>query len=60
MLIAIMHCVPDEDDPYRIVARLMEAVPAGSFLSHPAVAPPSEVEAKSPASVWGGVARRTR
>jgi hypothetical protein len=32
MLIAIMHCIPDEDDPYRIVTRLLEAVPPGSFL----------------------------
>jgi S-adenosyl methyltransferase len=32
MLIAIMHCVPDEDDPYAIVRTLMDAVPAGSYL----------------------------
>jgi hypothetical protein len=32
MLIAIMHCVPDEDDPYTIVRRLIEAVPSGSYL----------------------------
>src|ERR1700760_2468167 len=32
MLIAIMHCVPDEDDPYGIVQRLMAAVPSGSYL----------------------------
>jgi hypothetical protein len=33
MLIAIMHCVPDEDDPYGIVGQLLDAVPSGSFLT---------------------------
>jgi hypothetical protein len=32
MLVAIMHCVPDENDPYTIVRRLIEAVPPGSYL----------------------------
>jgi hypothetical protein len=38
MLIAILHCIPDADDPYGIVTRLLDAVPEGSFLaiSHPA------------------------
>jgi hypothetical protein len=38
MLIAVLHCIPDADDPYDIVARLLAAVPSGSFLaiSHPA------------------------
>ena len=38
MLIGILHCIPDQDDPAGIVARLMAAVPAGSYLtiSHPA------------------------
>jgi S-adenosyl methyltransferase len=37
MLVAILHCIPDEEDPRGIVARLMGAVPAGSYLavSHP-------------------------
>ena len=39
MLIAVLHCVPDEDDPAAIVARLVDAVPPGSYLalSHPAI-----------------------
>jgi len=39
MLIAVLHCIPDEDDPAAIVARLVEAVPPGSYLalSHPAI-----------------------
>jgi S-adenosyl methyltransferase len=32
-LIAILHAVPDSDDPHAIVARLMEAVPPGSYLA---------------------------
>jgi hypothetical protein len=39
MLIAILHCIPAEDDPYRLVADFMNAVPLGSYLaiSHPAI-----------------------
>jgi hypothetical protein len=38
MLIAVLHCIPDQDGPHRIVTELMEAVPPGSYLalSHPA------------------------
>jgi hypothetical protein len=38
MLIAILPCIPDEDDPWQLVRDLMDAVPAGSFLAitHPA------------------------
>ena len=38
MLLAILHVIPDEDDPWGMVARYMDALPAGSFLviSHPA------------------------
>jgi hypothetical protein len=51
MLIAIMHCVPDEDDPYGIVRTLMDAVPPGSYLvlSQPALdqAPEHAAEAEA-------------
>ena len=45
MLIAVLHLIPDEDDPWHIVAELMRAVPSGSYtvISHPA----SDVEADS-------------
>jgi hypothetical protein len=33
MLIAVLHLIRDEDDPAAIIARLMAAVPAGSFLA---------------------------
>jgi len=38
MLIGILHCIPDEDDPAGIIRQLMDAVPSGSYLviSHPA------------------------
>ena len=38
MLIAVLHCIPDSDDPYQLANDLMGAVPAGSFLAitHPA------------------------
>lgn len=32
MLVAILHFIPDEADPYGIVARLVDAMPAGSYL----------------------------
>jgi hypothetical protein len=33
MLMAILHAIDDADDPYRIVAKLMDAVPPGSYLA---------------------------
>ena len=38
MLLGILHLIQDSEDPYGIVARLLGAVPAGSYLaiSHPA------------------------
>jgi S-adenosyl methyltransferase len=38
MLIGLLHCIPDADDPYRLVAELVGAVAPGSYLaiSHPA------------------------
>jgi len=32
MLLAILHFIPDEDDPWDLVARLLAAVPPGSYL----------------------------
>ena len=38
MLVGVLHLISDEEDPYGIAARLMAAVPAGSYLvlTHPA------------------------
>ena len=32
LLLAVLHFIPDEDDPYAIVRKLMDEVPSGSFL----------------------------
>jgi hypothetical protein len=32
IMVAILHFIRDEYDPYRVVARLVEAMPAGSYL----------------------------
>lgn len=38
MLLGILHLIQDSEEPYQIVARLMDALPSGSYLaiSHPA------------------------
>ncbi len=38
MLLGVLHCIPDEDDPVALVTRLLAAVPSGSYLviAHPA------------------------
>lgn len=39
MLLGVLHLIQDSEDPWGIVARLMAATPAGSYLtiSHPAI-----------------------
>jgi hypothetical protein len=32
-MLAILHALPDSDDPYGITASLMDAVPSGSYLA---------------------------
>ncbi|HEV2242256.1 MAG TPA: SAM-dependent methyltransferase, partial [Streptosporangiaceae bacterium] len=44
MLIAILHAIGDEEDPYQIVTRLVDAVPAGSYLAISHVA--SDIDAE--------------
>jgi S-adenosyl methyltransferase len=46
MLVAILQFVEDKDDPYRLVAQLIDAVPPGSFvvISHP----PSDMQRLAP------------
>jgi S-adenosyl methyltransferase len=38
MMLSVLHCIPDTHDPVGIVAKLLERLPAGSYLaiSHPA------------------------
>jgi hypothetical protein len=33
LLIAVMHFIPDEDDPWALAARLLAALPSGSYLA---------------------------
>lgn len=49
LLLAVLHFVPDDDDPYGIVAELLQAVPSGSYLvmSHLA----SDIHAEGQASM---------
>ncbi len=56
MLIGVLHCIPDGDDPYGIVTRLMGAVPSGSYLviGHPA----SDVQAAASAKATSGLNTR--
>jgi hypothetical protein len=55
VLLAIMHFIPDADDPYAMVGRLVDALPAGSYLvlSHPA----SDIAAESVAEAAGRLNR---
>jgi hypothetical protein len=56
MLVMILHLIPDSDDPWRIVRRLVGAVPPGSYLvvSHPA----TDVGADVAAAIAGRVNQR--
>jgi S-adenosyl methyltransferase len=56
MLLGILHCIPDDDDPYKIVERLLAAVPPGSYLvlGHPA----NDVEAAAAAAATADLNNR--
>jgi O-methyltransferase involved in polyketide biosynthesis len=45
ILVSVLHMIQDHDDPHAIVARLMDAVPPGSFLALTHVASDLEPEA---------------
>jgi hypothetical protein len=53
MLISVLHFITDDAEPYRIVGRLLDALPAGSYLvaSHATYDPLPEETAKSLRSV---------
>jgi S-adenosyl methyltransferase len=50
LLIAIMHFVPDEDGPYEIASRLLDALPSGSYLAL------SHLTGDFDPQAWAGVA----
>ncbi|MGD0553957.1 MAG: SAM-dependent methyltransferase [Streptosporangiaceae bacterium] len=53
MLLGILHCIPDSDDPYGIVRRLLDALAPGSYLviGHPA----SDVETEAASRATSGL-----
>ncbi|MET7962340.1 SAM-dependent methyltransferase [Micromonospora zamorensis] len=58
MLVAVLHFVPDGDDPYALVRHLLDALPAGSWLaaSHATheYLPPAVAEQARAAARGGG------
>jgi hypothetical protein len=56
MLLLVLHLIPDSDDPWQIVGRLVDAVPPGSYLvvSHPA----NDLDAPAAAAVARRVNQR--
>ncbi|MFC5923076.1 SAM-dependent methyltransferase [Micromonospora vulcania] len=58
MLVAVLHFLPDGDDPYALVRRLLDALPAGSYLAashatHDYLPPQIAEEAKAAAKGGG-------
>ena len=53
MLVGVLHCIPDGEDPWAIVRRVMAAVPSGSYLviGHPA----SDVQVREAAQATAGL-----
>jgi hypothetical protein len=56
MMLIVLHMIPDSDDPYGVVASLVEALPSGSYLvlAHPA----SDVRAVNQAEMTRRVNQR--
>jgi SAM-dependent methyltransferase len=54
LMLAILHAIPDGDDPYGIVARLRDRLPSGSYLAISHVTPDSLPE------VWGPMAELSK
>jgi S-adenosyl methyltransferase len=56
MLVGVLHCIPDAEDPWDIVRRLIAAVPPGSYLviGHPA----SDVQVQEAAKATAGLNTR--
>jgi hypothetical protein len=64
MLVAVMHFLPDSDDPYGILRRLIKALPSGSYLviSHATsdYLTPEQLAASAEANERSGVTFRLR
>ncbi|MFG3714386.1 SAM-dependent methyltransferase [Micromonospora sp. NPDC047730] len=55
MLVGVLHCIPDDGDPWAIVNQIMAAVPPGSYLV--VGAPASDVQAEAEKGAAGLNAR---
>ncbi|MGE5133086.1 MAG: SAM-dependent methyltransferase [Gemmatimonadota bacterium] len=63
MLVAILHFIPDEDDPAALVSALLDALPAGSYLAASHVTPehgPARVGGMARIYQAGGVTGKVR
>jgi hypothetical protein len=58
ILVAILHFVTDDEDPYGLVARLVEAVPSGSYLAISHLA--SDIMAEEMDALYKRISERTR
>lgn len=57
VLVAILHFVTAEDDPYRLVRRLLDAVPSGSYLAISHLA--SDIMADEMEALYDRISERT-
>ena len=58
MLIALLHLIGDDADPYGTVRALMAAVPPPGLVPVQQWRPRTEAEADARSAMWGGVARK--
>jgi hypothetical protein len=58
VMVAILHFVTDEEDPYGLVRRLVEAVPSGSYLAISHLA--SDIMAEEMSALYDRISERTR
>jgi S-adenosyl methyltransferase len=62
LLFGTLHFIPEEDDPYGLVARLMSALPSGSYLAAQHPSADHYPEGRNPADAYrrAGIAYRNR
>jgi hypothetical protein len=58
VLVAILHFVTDDEDPYGLVAKLVDAVPSGSYLAISHLA--SDIMADEMAALYERISERTK
>ena len=58
VLVAILHFVSDDEDPYGLVAKLVDAVPSGSYLAISHLA--SDIMAEEMEALYSRISERTK